>query len=349
VCLEHSTNCEWLYEGGSPTNIPGCFKKFSIQVEWTRRYFIPKILRDAVKHAVLRWQKIVLGQPGFGLALSNSVFCGGLFTIVQDTRIEDMLIIIDYRSIDGPKGAVAASTPCALWNTGTTAVAYMRVDLDDVSTWIKRKLSKALLNNVITHEMGHCFGFGSLWRIPAALVDSTGVPSRDLLSVDSTEYLGLGGNYGYNLLLQQQQQPYTNPSLRYDHPQVETGYGTGSSRVHWSEAVYGIELMTPFLEVYGPMPLSAMTAYSLQDLGYELRPFVDYEPYIIKKGRTESPTKKVAVVGRRRFLRVSSYDNYDVGQHNNEQMNVEDMEYGVFRDEELKYKVRVIRRVGLDL
>jgi hypothetical protein len=44
--------------------------------------------------------------------------------------------------------------------------------------------------------------------------------------------------------------------------------GPGNYNAHWREAVFGRELMTPYISVGFPNPLSAVTIAMFQDLGY---------------------------------------------------------------------------------
>lgn len=59
---------------------------------------------------------------------------------------------------------------------------------------------------------------------------------------------------------------------------VENGGGRGTSRGHWSETEYDVELMTGFVEQGSPMPMSRMTVRSLEDIGYQVK-IENAEPY----------------------------------------------------------------------
>lgn len=60
-------------------------------------------------------------------------------------------------------------------------------------------------------------------------------------------------------------------------PPIETNGGAGTAGSHWDEACFNTELMTGYTDVN--MPLSKMTAASLEDLGYTVdynSPFIDH-------------------------------------------------------------------------
>ena len=49
---------------------------------------------------------------------------------------------------------------------------------------------------------------------------------------------------------------------------LETGGGAGTADSHWSESIFGAELMTGYAESAPPMPLSRLTIAAMKDLGY---------------------------------------------------------------------------------
>ena len=58
---------------------------------------------------------------------------------------------------------------------------------------------------------------------------------------------------------------------------LETSGGSGTAGVHWSEAVFGNELMTGFTSGV-PDPLSILTIGAMQDLGYTVN-YAAADPY----------------------------------------------------------------------
>jgi hypothetical protein len=60
---------------------------------------------------------------------------------------------------------------------------------------------------------------------------------------------------------------------------LETSGGSGTAGVHWSEAVFGNELMTGYI-AGTPAPLSSLTIAGLRDLGYSVNTG-QAEPYVM--------------------------------------------------------------------
>jgi hypothetical protein len=107
------------------------------------------------------------------------------------------------------------------------------------------------LVNVITHEMGHVLGLGSIWdelglRQGAGSVNPTFTGPSAM-----REFAALAGGGAARAV------PLDNVG------------GPGTRDVHWREAVFGNELMTGFLND-GPNPLSRLTIAALEDMGYEV-------------------------------------------------------------------------------
>ena len=64
---------------------------------------------------------------------------------------------------------------------------------------------------------------------------------------------------------------------------LESGGGGGTRAAHWSEAVFGNELMTGYLS--STMPLSRVTLGALQDLGYSVN-YAKADPFALPKPTT---------------------------------------------------------------
>jgi hypothetical protein len=110
------------------------------------------------------------------------------------------------------------------------------------------------LVNAVMHEMGNVLGIGSLWSLFG--LESNG------------QHTGQYGLEAYREL---------SGDASATFVPVETGGGSGTAGKHWSEAVFGNELMTP-VATSASLPLSKLTIAALRDLGYS----VDYaqaEPY----------------------------------------------------------------------
>jgi hypothetical protein len=105
---------------------------------------------------------------------------------------------------------------------------------------------------VITHEMGHVVGVGSLWAAKGLLVGKG--------TTDPT-FSGPAAMAEYHKLRTGSGDPVRVP--------VEDTGGPGTRDVHWRDRTFGDELMTGFVNP-APNPLSRLTAASLGDLGYQV-------------------------------------------------------------------------------
>jgi hypothetical protein len=179
-------------------------------------------------------------------------------SIPINEEIDDVLIFASIRSIDGQGQILASAGPCFTRPTSVgsmTAVGVMSFDSSDLPT-----LSQGgNLQDVITHEMLHVLGLGTLW---------TPSPSntRNLLN-------GPGSA----------DPRYTGPQARQgcidsggtivcanDVPVEGNQEPEGTRDSHWRERTFDTEMMTGFLD--SSSPLSAITIGGLADLGFVVNP-----------------------------------------------------------------------------
>jgi hypothetical protein len=107
------------------------------------------------------------------------------------------------------------------------------------------------LRDVITHEMGHVIGIGTVWR-RKSLLNGAGTTDPRFTGTQATaEYKMLGGT-----------------GSGAGVPVENTG-GPGTADSHWRETIFRNELMSGFISGTGN-PISRMTVGSLADLGYQV-------------------------------------------------------------------------------
>ncbi len=107
--------------------------------------------------------------------------------------------------------------------------------------------NKGTLGDVITHEMGHVIGIGTIWNRKDLL---RGVGSNDPV------FIGPNAIREYSELRASPQQSI---------PVANTG-GPGTKDAHWRERVFGNELMSGFI-LQRDNPISRVTVGSLEDIG----------------------------------------------------------------------------------
>ena len=193
--------------------------------------------KNAFKLAADRWTKMIIGD---------------LPSVQVDGEvIDDVLILAQGVAIDGPGKILGQAGPTALRPAGSAKTALlpakgiMSFDTADLS----KMESNGTLNDVITHEMGHVLGIGTLWKMKKLLknVETENPVFRGAASM--VEYAKLKG----------QKKALAVP--------VENTGGGGTRDSHWREMVFRNELMSGFIAGAGN-PLSRLTVASLQDIGY---------------------------------------------------------------------------------
>ena len=154
--------------------------------------------------------------------------------------VDDLYITAELKTIYGTGGILGQGGPSAIWSTThLTEAGLMQFDSADAVNY----LNKGLWDDIVTHEMMHVLGFGTLWNSGTnPLVPTAG------------QYTGKEALAAY--------QAAGHPSATY--------IPLDSSGAHWSEAALGNELMTPYIN--NPNYLSSFSLMSLADLGYQVQP-----------------------------------------------------------------------------
>jgi hypothetical protein len=105
--------------------------------------------------------------------------------------------------------------------------------------------------------MGHVLGLGSLWSDMGLLAD----PSLPPAGGTDPHFTGTAALTAFDFA-----GGAAYPGAKVP---VENRGGPGTADVHWRESVLGNELMTGFID-FGANPLSAVSAASLADQGYQV-------------------------------------------------------------------------------
>lgn len=194
--------------------------------------------KAAFKAAADRWSRIIVGDlPS---------------VLVDGEIIDDVQILAQGVQIDGPGKILGQAGPTHLRPPGAGNASYlpakgiMSFDVAD----LKQMEQDGTLNDVITHEMGHVLGIGTVWGRKALL---RGAGTRNPTfggKAAMKEYGVLRGNRG-----------------RATRVPVENTGGPGTRDSHWRETIFRNELMSGYIS--GPCnAISRITAASLKDIGY---------------------------------------------------------------------------------
>lgn len=221
---------------------------FTIEVRF--RGGLSERQRQAFRVAADRWVNLIVGDlPAM---------------LVDGEVIDDVLIFADGSDIDGPgkvlgmAGPIDFRPPNAGKAAGLPATGRMSFDTADLKQMEKKKT----LNDVITHEMGHVLGIGTLWR------------NKGLLKGEDTDNPTFSGKSAMK-----EYRDLRGGGAASKRVPVENTGGPGTRGGHWRETVFRNELMSGFISAQGN-PISRLTAASLQDLGYDVN--IDAaEPYAL--------------------------------------------------------------------
>jgi hypothetical protein len=200
--------------------------------------------RQAVDQAVARWRAVITGDLPSVNAVAPAGACFETQPEVNEV-IDDILIFVEFKDIDGPGKILGEAGPCYVrTGSGLPVIGQLRLDAADLLAMERA----GTLDDVVTHELGHVLGFGTLWKNKDLLTGSGTSDPQFSGSYAHTEYKALGGTLA-------------------GVPVENTG-STGTRDSHWRESVFGNELMTGYISGV-PNPLSSLTAASLRDLGYQ--------------------------------------------------------------------------------
>ncbi|MDH2398973.1 leishmanolysin-related zinc metalloendopeptidase [Bradyrhizobium sp. SSUT18] len=195
--------------------------------------------KAAFKLAANRWTHAIVGDL-------PDVTVGG-------ERINNLRITAQGTDIDGPGNVLGQAGPNRLRPKNAGAAAFLPAtgDMQFDTADLAAMEADGTLNDVITHEMGHVIGIGTIWTNKKLLKGAhTNNPTFNGANA-MREYGKLRGSAT----------PLPVP--------VENTGGEGTVDSHWRDTVFGAELMTGFVNE-GGNPMSRLTIASLQDLGYQV-------------------------------------------------------------------------------
>lgn len=193
--------------------------------------------KDAFKAAADRWTKVIVGS---------------LPAVEVDGEVLDhMVILAQGQEIDGEGQVLGQAGPTHLRprNAGRAAFLPLKGTMAFDTADLTEMERRGTLKDVITHEMGHVLGIGTVWSLKKLVKGPR---------TNNPTFTGNGAMAEFGKL-----KGTDVPTLV---PLENTG-GEGTRGSHWRESLFRNELMTGFVNTAGN-PLSAMTIASLSDMGY---------------------------------------------------------------------------------
>jgi leishmanolysin len=193
-------------------------------------------LQTAFKNAADYFTTVITGDIGGGGRIGKVI-------------VDDLYVTAEVRTIDGVGNILGQAGPSHVWTANDlTADGSMQFDVADAQDFY----NQGLWDDIVTHELMHVLGFGSLWNYG----DHVGLVS--------------GGQYtGFFALTAYKETHSGATSIP-----VEQDGGSGTAGSHWDEGSLSNELMTGYIN--SSNYLSKFSVMSLADLGYT----VDYQPLI---------------------------------------------------------------------
>ena len=230
--------------------------------------------------AAQRIQNFIIGDipditvPGFGL-------------------IDDVVIDASGVPIDGVSGILGQAGPTGL--RPASFLPYSGIMQFDTADIASLEASGGLLD-VITHEMMHVIGFGTIWSNLGLLAGAGSA---------APTFLGPQATAEYNIRFNQ-----SGTSV----PVEGNSAGPGSADSHWRETIFNNELMSPFYNAGQTNPVSRVTVGHFGDLGYQVN-LNGAEPYLVANSaaRLVSPVNnsraargRIAILDREKFIGIPS-------------------------------------------
>ena len=222
-------------------------------------------LQTAAQAAAARWEQVISAPLQSYRVDVNQNDCGQGIPAVHES-VQNMIIYIASDSIDGPSNTAGEGGPCVLRDPPVamlTALGSLTIDSADVGYLAQ----SGSLVDLLTHEMGHILGIGTLWG-PLCTVDN----SSGQQCFPNTAS-GIGGSnprfLGADARAAAMELGFSTDSS-VGVPIENTG-GVGTKDGHWRATVFGHELMTGTLH-NGGNPMSLVTIEALADFGYTVVP-----------------------------------------------------------------------------
>ena len=238
-------------------------RRFDIEVRFDTTSAAPR--RAVVLEAAELWMSVLADTELPEVAVDDRIECYGASTAAPVGTVDDLMVLVEFRDIDGPGRTLAQAGVCRLREEAM--LPFASVAFFDVAD-IDRLIDSGDATELAVHEIAHALGFGVLWRPLGLLRDpALGVGAIDAHFVGPEAIAAFDAAGG------------TDYAGGAKVP-VENRGGAGSANLHWRGSVLRGELMRPLNRLGVRETLSAITIRSLADLGYEVDASLA-EPYTL--------------------------------------------------------------------
>ena len=209
--------------------------------------------RAAVLEAADVWMAVLAGTELPEVPVDDQLECFGANTTEPVGTIDDLMILVEFRDIDGPGRTLAQAGVCRMRDGSmlpVVSVAFFdAADFDGL-------IDSGDATELAVHEIAHALGFGLLWRPLDLLRDPAfGVGAIDAHFVGPLATAAFDAAGGTD---------YTGGAK----VPVENLGGAGAANLHWRGSVLAGELMRPLNRIGSRETFSAITIQSMADLGY---------------------------------------------------------------------------------
>ncbi len=218
------------------------------------------------------WERVITRGLPDRFIDSSTAMCEAGDPSLFGAHVDDLLLFIRLKPMDGPRGALAEAGPCLMRDPSLLPfIGTVTIDTADLSTME----DNGVLGKVVAHEIAHALGFGIIWdQLPPAgppfLQQPSYVPGRGPVDGQDTHFSGPAAVAAFDAV---GGDAYTG-GAKVPVENDTRSYGPGALDGHWRESVLGHELLTSSLSIEPGVhePLSTVTVGALEDLGYS----VDY-------------------------------------------------------------------------
>ena len=239
VVLSNATNVDLQLPVGVATirtddGVPEIVHAFQFTLDYSTTIYgpVPEPVRKAAEWAAARWSEVIIGD----LPDVNDPDLG----LIDDFRMTVGMGLLDTLAADNqPNGTLANAAPLE-YRKDAGKLPWLGITGVDPAD-----ANRPELRGILLHEFGHALGF-----TPGAEVFKRFVSGNGFAGPQAT---------------QAYREIFSNTATFVP---LETSGGAGTAGAHWSEAVFGTELMTGYVNPV--MQLSRLTVGAKADLGYEV-------------------------------------------------------------------------------